>query len=202
MPSVEIRGNADLRKAMRQFTPDLERTLKAELKSALKPVTILAKSLVPMQSPMSGWTARSFSEARFPQWNSRTAIAGIGYTTSASKMNKNGFSSMAAIYNKSAIGAIYETSGRKNSNGQPWVGPKAGGASKSVSRSNFKSAGAQFISNLGPLTSSLQGRGRLIYKAWQQSQNGDPAGIAMRAVDKATTEFYKRAQYTSFKAAA
>lgn len=187
---------------MRQFTPDLELALKAELKQALKPVATLARSLVPMQSPMSGWAARSFSEGFFPQWNSRTAVAKIGYTTSASKMNKNGFSSMASIYNKSAIGAIYETSGRKNSHGQPWVGPKAGGASKGVSRSNFKGAGAQFINNLGPLTSSLQGRGRLIYKAWQLSQNADPAGLAMRAVDKATTKFYKRAQYTSFKAAA
>jgi hypothetical protein len=202
MPAVEIRGNADLRKAMRQFTPDLEKTLKAELTRALKPVSKMAKGFVPSDAPMSGWAARSFSEGRFPQWNTKLAIRGIGYSTSASKINKNGFSSMARIYNKSAIGAIYETAGRKNPAGQPWVGPYAGGTSHKVSRSFWKGAGAQFITNLGPLTSSLQGQGRLIYRAWRESRNGDPMGIALRAIDKATTEFYKRSEYTSFKKAA
>lgn len=202
MPNVEIRGNADLRKAMRLFTPDLEKALKAELKRALKPVSTLAKSLVPAESPMSGWAGRSFSEGFFPQWNSRTAVKGIGYSVSPSKINKNGFSSMARVFNTSAVGAIYETAGRKGENGQPWVGPKAGGSSHKVSRSNNPKAGAQFITNLGPLTSSLQGQGRLIYRAWRESQTADPMGIALRAIDKATTEFYARSQYQSFSKAA
>jgi hypothetical protein len=202
MPAVEIRGNADLRKDMRQFTPDLEKTLKKELKRALVPVTKMAKGFVPSQAPMSGWAARSFSEGFFPQWSSSTIAQGITYSVSPSKMNKNGFSSMARIMNKSSVGAIYETAGRKNPDGQPWVGPKAGGTSKGVSRSSNPNAGKQFITNLGPLTSSLQGRGRLIYRAWRQSQNADPMGIAMRAIDEATTEFYSRASYTSFKKAA
>lgn len=202
MASVEIRGNADLRKAMRLFTPDLEKSLKAELKRALKPVSTLAKSLVPNESPMSGWAGRSFSEGFFPQWNSGLAVKGIGYSVSPSKINKNGFSSMARVYNSSAVGAIYETAGRKNPTGQPWVGPKVGGASHKVSRSNNPRAGAQFIQNMGPLTSSLQGRGRLIYRAWRESRNTDPMGIALRAIDVATTEFYRQAKYTSFSKAA
>ena len=203
MPTVVIRGNADLRRAMRQFTPDLEKTLKFELTRALKPVAKMAKGFVPAEAPMRGWAARSFSEARFPMWNSKTIIRGIGFSTSASKMNKNGFSSMARVFNKSAVGAIYETSGRKNPDGQPWVGPKAGGASHKVSRSNNPTAGKQFIQNMSPLVSSLQGQGRLIYRAWRETK-GDPMGIAMRAVDNATTEFYKRAQtsYSSFNKAA
>ena len=202
MPAVEIRGNADLRKAMRLFTPDLEKTLKKELKRALVPVTKMAKGFVPSQAPMRGWAARSFSEARFPMWSTSTIVSGITYSTAPSKMNKNGFSSMARIMNKSAVGAIYETSGRKNPQGQRWVGPKAGGVSKGVSRSNNPMAGAQFIQNLSPLVSSLQGQGRLIYRAWRESQNGDPYGIALRAIDEATTEFYARASYTRFKKAA
>ena len=202
MPAVEIRGNADLRKAMRQFTPDLEKNLKAELRKALLPVARLAKSYVPSQSPMSGWAARSFSEGHFPTWSSNTVARGIGYSASPSRINKNGFSSMARIFNKSAVGAIYETSGRKNPDGQPWVGPYAGGASKSVSRSSNKYAGRQFIANLSPLVSSLQGRGRLIYRAWRDSTKSDPMGIALRAIDQATTEFYKRSEYTSFSKAA
>jgi len=109
---------------------------------------------------------------------------------------------MARIFNKSAVGAIYENSGRKNPDGQPWVGPYAGGASKSVSRSSNKYAGRQFIANLSPLVSSLQGRGRLIYRAWRDSTKSDPMGIALRAIDEATTEFYNRASYSSFKKAA
>jgi len=202
MPAVEIRGNADLRKAMRDFTPDLEKTLKAELSRALKPVSKMAKSFVPSDAPMSGWAARSFSEGHWPQWNSKLAIQKIGYSTSASKINKKGFSSIARVYNNSAVGAIYETSGRKNLNGQPWVGPKAGGTSHKVSRANWKGAGAQFIAALPPLVSSLQGQGRLIFRAWREARNGDPMGIALRAVDKATTEFYKRAEYKSFSKAA
>ena len=204
MPVVVIRGNADLRRAFRQFAPDLEKTLKSELTRALKPVAKAARGFVPSQSEMMrGWQPRSFSEARFPFWNTKTAISGIGYSVSPSKMNKNGFSSMARVFNKSAVGAIYETAGRKNPDGQPWVGPKAGGVSHKVSRSNNPRAGAQFIQNMSPLVSSLQGRGRLIYRAWRDAKH-DPMGIAMRAVDDATTEFYKRAQtsYSSFNKAA
>jgi hypothetical protein len=200
--SIVIRGNADLRKAMRAFTPDLEKTLKAELTRALKPVSIKAKSFVPDSSPMSGWAGRSFSEARFPTWNTRTAVRGIGYSTSTSKMNRNGFSSMARIYNQSAIGAIYETAGRKGEGGQPWVGRKAGGTSKKVSRSTWAGAGAQFIANMPPLISSLQGRGRLIFRAWRESENGDPMGIALRAINTATTEFYRRAKTSPLSKAA
>ena len=198
MPAVEIRGNADLRKAMRQFTPDLEKTLRLELKRALVPVTKAAKGFVPAESPMRGWKARSNTAGRFPQWSTSTIVKGITYSTSPSRINKNGFSSMARIMNKSAVGAIYETSGRKNPNGQPWVGPKAGGTSHKVSRSSNPNAGAQFIQNLSPLVSSLQGQGRLIYRAWRESKD-DPMGIAMRAIDSARTEFYNRASYTSFK---
>jgi hypothetical protein len=43
MPKVEIRGNVDLRKALRNFTPDLEKQLKKELKAALMPVVKKAR---------------------------------------------------------------------------------------------------------------------------------------------------------------
>jgi hypothetical protein len=188
---------------MRQFTPDLEKNLRAELTRALKPVSKLAKSFVPSQIElMRGWQPRSFSEARFPFWNAKAAVQGIGYSITPSKMNKNGFSSMARVFNKSAVGAIYETAGRKNQDGQPWVGPYAGGSSKGVSRSSNKYAGPQFIANMSPLVSSLQGQGRLIYRAWRDSTKSDPMGIALRAIDEATTEFYARAQYSSFSKAA
>lgn len=201
MPIVELRGNADLRKALRTFAPDLEKQMKKELSAALKPVVKKARGFVPSQSPMSGWGARSFSEARFHFYNANTIVRGIGYSTAVSKRNKKGFTSMARIFNKSAVGAIYETAGRKNPNGQPWVGPKASGSGKGVSRSNNPNAGRQFIQNLPPLTSSLKGRGRLIYRAWAESR-GVAEGAALKAIDKAKREFYARAKVTKFSRAA
>lgn len=201
MAKVEIRGNADLRKALRQFTPDLEKQLKKELALALKPVVKKARGYVPAESPMSGWAARPFTEARFPFFNYRAITRGIIYTTAVSKPNKNGFTSMARIINKSAAGAIYETAGRTNQDGQPWVGRNAGGSSKSVSRSVNPRAGAQFIANLDPLVSSLKGRGRLIYRAWAASK-GVAEGAALKAIDKATREFYVRNQTQKYRRAA
>jgi len=198
---VEIRGNADLRKAMRNFTPDLEKTLKKEIGNALRPVVRQAKGFVPSQSPMSGWAGRSFSEGKFPTYNAATIIAGITYKSTPSKINENGFSSMASIQNRSRVGAIYESAGRNGAQGQPWVGPKAGSNSNKVSKSNNPKAGEQFIKNLGPLTSSLKGRGRLIYRAWAENR-GLAEGATMKAIDTALTQFRAEAAKGALRKAA
>jgi len=187
---IEIRGNADLRKAMRRFTPDLEKSLKKEIGAALRPVVNQAKGFVPATSPMSGWAGRSFSEGKFPTYNAGTIIKGITYKTTPSAINENGFSSMASIQNNSRVGAIFESAGRIGP--QPWVGPKAGSSSNKVSKSNNPNAGQQFIDNLPPLVSSLKGRGRLIYRAWANSQ-GKAEGATMKAIDIALTQFRKNA---------
>jgi len=201
MPAIVISGNTELRAALRRFAPDLEKSLRKEMASGLKPVVKAARGFVPIDSPMSGWAQRKTVTARFPLYDAKVIQRGITYSTSVSKKNKNGFTSMAAIYNKSAVGAIYETSGRKNPNGQPWVGPKAGGASKKFSRSNNPNAGKQFIANLPPLVSSLQGQGRLIYRAWA-ADKGRAHGIVMRAIDKSISEFYARSHAGTLSKAA
>ena len=187
--------------ALRRFAPDLEKNLRKEMASGLKPVVRAARGYVPAESPMSGWAARSFSEARFPFYNARTIQRGITYSTTVSKPNKNGFTSNAAIYNKSAVGAIYETAGRKNPNGQPWVGSKAGGTGKGVSRSNNPTAGKTFISNLPPLVQSKQGAGRLIYRAWSEDL-GRAHKIVMRAIDETTKQFHARSAAGTLRKAA
>ena len=197
MPQVEIRGNIDLRKALRAFTPDLEKQLKKELNAALKPVVKKARGFVPSQSPMSGWEARSYSEARFPVFNYQTITRGIVLETSPSKRDSRGFSSMARIINKSAACAIYETARRP----QSWVGPKASGTSKGVSRSVNPKAGQQFVNNLGPVTSSLKGQGRFIFRAWAESR-GVAEGAANKAIDSAVRQFYARNGEKAFGRAA
>lgn len=196
---IEIRGNADLRKAMRRFTPDLEKALKKEIREALLPVVKQARGFVPAVSPMSGWAARSFNEGTFPTYSAATIRDGITYSTTPSKINENGFSSMASIQNKSRVGAIFEGAGRQNPNGQPWVGRK-GSKSHRFSHSNNPNAGAQFIQNLPPLVSSLKGRGRLIYRAWADSR-GKAEGATMKAIDKAVTQFRAEAAKGIGKAA-
>jgi hypothetical protein len=199
---VTVEGVKQTRKAIRQFAPDLNKELNKELKIALAPIAARAKGFVPADSPMSGWAARSFSEARFPFYSASTIKSGIGFTTKPGKTTRSGFTSNATIYNKSVAGAIYETAGRANNGqGQPWVGPKAGGTSKKVSRSNWSGAGTKFIENLGPLTSSTKGRGRLILKAWAQDQ-GKAYGAAIKAIDKAERAFIQRSKTTTFRKAA
>jgi hypothetical protein len=189
MATVKIEGNTDLRIALRRFAPDLDKNLRKEMAAGLRPVVKAARGFVPSQSPMSGWAGRSFSEGRFPTYSAAIIKKGITYSTSVSKKNKNGFTSNARILNKSRVGGIYETAGRKNPGGQPWGGRTA--TSKRVSHSNNPKAGATFIENLTPLTSSLQGQGRLIYRAWAEDK-GRAHGIVMRAIEKTKQEFYAR----------
>ena len=199
---IKVEGVKQTRKAIRQFAPDLNKELNSELRIALAPIAKKARGFVPSDSPMSGWAARSFSEAKFPMFNARTIRTGIGFSTKQGRTTKSGFTSNATIFNKSVAGAIYETAGRANNGqGQPWVGTKAGGTSKKVSRSSNPNAGTQFIENLPPLTKSLKGQGRLILKAWAQDQ-GKAYGAAIKAIDKAERKFIDRAKTTTLSKAA
>ncbi len=199
MPVVELRGNSDLRKALRQFAPDLDKELKAELRKALSPVVRRARGYVE-SNPMTNWSDSKSTGAEFPKYDSAAIRRGIGFSTGVTKRNKNGFTGMAKIYNKTAAGAIYEQAGVKNPQGQPWVGPK-GAKGHRFSHSSNPRAGEQFINNLPPIVSSLKGRGRLIYRAWSESR-GLAEGAAMRAIDKATTTFMARSKKTAFRRAA
>ncbi len=197
---VELRGNADLRKALRRFAPDLEKALKAEMKRGLAPVAKAARGFVPSSSPLSNWGGRSFSEGTFPIFNATTIKAKIGYSTAVSKPNKNGFTQMARVFNDSRAGAIYESAGRNGPQGQPWVGPN-GPAGKKYSHSRNPRAGEQFIAALPPLTGSLKGRGRLIFKAWSLDK-GRAEGIVNKAITTAEQELLKRSKSGSLRSAA
>jgi hypothetical protein len=198
---VKIEGVKETRKAIRAFAPDLSKQLDIELRLALSPIVKKARGFVPNDSPMSGWAPRSFNEGSFPTYNSKQIKSGIGFSTKPGKATRSGFTSNAKIFNRSFAGAIYETAGRANPAGQPWVGSKAGGTSKKVSRSINPRAGAQFIENLPELTNSLKGRGRLIYKAWARDQ-GKAYGAAIKAIDKAERLFMERSKSTTFRKAA
>jgi hypothetical protein len=197
---IELRGNADLRKALRRFAPDLEKSLKIEMKRGLAPVAQTARGFVPSQSPLSGWADRSFNEGSFPTYSATTIKSKIGYSTAVTKQNARGFSAMASIFNNSRAGAIYESAGRNGKQGQPWVGPK-GPAGNRYSHSRNPKAGEQFIGAMPELTGSLKGRGRLIFRAWAQNK-GVAEGIVNKAISTAERELMKRSRNRSLGKAA
>ena len=198
---VEMRGAVDLRKALRDFAPDLAKDLNKEIAAALKPIVRDARGFVPSTSPMRGWAVRNPSRARFPFFDSNVIKRGIGYKTSPSKPNSHGFHSLAEINNKTAIGAIYETAGRKNPYGQPWVGPGKKETQKKFSHSNNPGAGAKFIENLEPLVGRGNDRGRLIYKAWENDR-GRARDAYFKAINSAIARFNNRTSIVDIKRAA
>jgi hypothetical protein len=204
--ATEVKGALELRVALRNYAPDLAKQLTVELSKILKPIVNEARSFVPPVSPMSGWQPRSFSEAAFPMYDAGVIRRGIVYSSTPSKPNRNGFVNTIRIQNKSAVGAIYERAGRKNGQGQDWVGPKAGGASKSVSRSVNPYAGNQFISNLGQLygrsrNGSSAMMGRLIFRAWAKTQGKANAAV-FKAIENTTAQFNKRTEMVDLRRAA
>ena len=204
-------GNAtEVRKALLNYAPDLQKELTKEWATILKPVVAQARSFVP-DAPMRNWsdtkskkiTAKTsmFSTSRFPAYFSNEIKRGIVYQTTPSKPTRNGYVNLVRIKNKSAAGAIYETAGRKNGQGQPWVGPKGGGASKGQSHSNFRFAGNQFISNLGQLYGSKKNVGRLIYRAWANTQGRANAAV-IHALENTTERFNRRTALVDIRRAA
>jgi hypothetical protein len=204
--ATEVVGAVALRKALNQYAPDLAKELTKELGHVLKPIVNEARSFVPLQSPMSGWSEISNPKGKFPKYNALEIRKGIIYKTTPSKPNRAGFVNNIRIQNKSMVGAIYETAGRKNGQGQDWVGPKAGGASKGVSRSNNPYAGNQFISNLGNLYGSNKRgdhrmMGRLIFRARANTQGKSNASV-FKAIEKTSAKINRRTQIVDVRRAA
>lgn len=197
MPT-EVKGALELRKALRKIEPSLAKESEKEIRSLLKVVVRNARGFVPSDAPLSGWgEARGIWENRV--FRSSEVKRGIGYSTAPSKPNKRGFRSFVTIFNKSAAGAIYETAGRLNPQGQPSQESTRGrfssyiDTSNKVNKSANPNAGRQFIDALPPLVDSQQSgvagrrtrktKGRLIFRAWAEDQGKANAAI-LKAINK------------------
>ena len=186
MPT-ELKGVTELRFALKNFEPDLAKETQKQMAGFLKPITIKARGYMKDNSPLSGWALRSMSEARFPMYNGVLADKGISYKTTPTKPNLRGFSYAASLHNKTAIGAIYETAGRTNPQGQPWVGRK-GKAGHRYSHSNNPNAGRQFIAALDVMKGKGVLRGRALFRAWDEDQGRANAAI-IKAMEAAAAKF-------------
>jgi hypothetical protein len=169
---VEVKGAIATRKALRQFEPDLAKETTKEIASFLKPVVRQARGYAPSNEQVpSGWVKRPNAGGRWAErsYDAAEVRRGITYKSSPSKPNRNGFRSLATIYNKSAAGAIYETAGRKSG----LVGkfsPKLGGQIKGKNAKNS---------------------GRVIFRAVDEDE-GKARGHIIKAIEKAANKLNSR----------
>lgn len=200
---VELQGAVALRKALKQYAPDLAKETQKEIAAHLRKVTNVAKGFVPAKSPLSGW-ANPVGEWEYRAFNAGIMRKGLGYSTTPTKPNKRGFRTLAQIFNKSAAGAIYETAGRKNPQGLPaskrTIAMRNGAivpaweSGRGVNTSANPNAGRQFLAALPPLVDSQQSnspgrrsrktKGRLLFRAWAQDQGKTTAAV-VKAIESA-----------------
>ena len=214
---VEVKGLDEVLKAMRQFEPDLAKSLNKQVRAALSPVQKKAQGYVPSEiSGLSHWSFATKGKQinaetsafavttakgtrKFPKFNSGIVRSGIKIHIGKTRSNRSGFIAHYQISNISAAGAIYETAGRKNPGGQPW-NRKSG--SHNYSHSRNPNAGKHFIDSMGD---SMQGegkkRGRLIYRAYEEDK-GKAITQTIRAVEMSIAVFKRRAQAQTLRIAA
>lgn len=222
MPT-ELKGALALRKALKNFAPDLGKETQKQIAGLLKPVVKNARGFIPSQAPISGW-GRASSTGRFPDWSSSEARSGIGYKTTPSKPNRKGFRTLARIHNTSASGTIFETAGRKNANGrvQAKTITVSGtikrldstqsysyetSTNKTYGRSNNPQAGSLFVQAInqygtivdannqtGAGRRSKKMRGRAIYRAWKEDGGRTNAAV-IKAIEEARAKFYAAMGY-------
>jgi hypothetical protein len=206
---VDAKGIIKLRRAIKEIEPELAKETQKEIAGLLRSITNKAKGFVPSEAPLSGWASSTGIWGDSPRrYDAGEIKRGITFSTAPSKPNKRGFRSLATIYNKSAAGAIYETAGRKNPNGQPpaqrvtgWTGGAFGKGTigkvwetgNEINKSANPQAGKQFIDSMGIMYKSQRkqgqtGRvsrkmnGRLIFRAWGED-NGKVNAKVIKAIE-------------------
>lgn len=203
MPVV-VEGIVGLRKALKNYAPDLQKQMDAEVRIALKDVIKDARSRVPDSTRFYNWQdtgierkSRTGRDRAFPAYNPTLIRRGMTYSLGRQRRNRSGFVSLFTLFNKSAIGAIVETAGRANPSGS------------NRSESNNPDAGRNFNTTLsnqvGALRSYKNGdqksRGRLLFAAYADNQ-GKALDAIMKAIDKATNQFNARVAADKTKVAA
>jgi hypothetical protein len=157
MPT-EVKGALNLRKALKKFEPDLAKATTKEIASFLKPLVKDARGFLPSNEEVpSGWLKRPNAQGRWAKryYDQAEARRGIGYKTTPSKPNRNGWVSLASVFNKGAAGAIYETAGRKSGVTGNFT-PKLGG--------ELKGRGQKMT-------------GRALFKAYAEDEGKARAGV-------------------------
>lgn len=193
MPVV-VEGIVGLRKALKNYAPDLQKEFDKEVREAMKEVITVARAKVPPSTRLYNWNITTERKSRtgrataFPSYNQSLIRKGMTYSLGSQRRNKTGFVSMFTLFNKSAIGAIVETAGRAN----------PGGSNRS--QSNNPDAGRMFNTTLSNQVGALRSyagtgntktMGRLLFAAYAENQ-GKALDRIMKAIATAESEFNRR----------
>ena len=214
---VEVKGANKLREALNAFTNVFADETQQELGKAMAPIALKARGFMPSKINLSGWQeGKQKGRWESRAWNAAEARAGVGYSTTPSRPNRNGFTAVARIVNASAAGAIYETAGRKNPNGRKQSSQVTVHKSyysyeytrkgtKKESGSTNPWAGAQFIdalneqglivdanSRTGAGRRGRKMKGRAIFRAWKEDSGKTNAAVH-KAIENSKDKFYKMA---------
>ena len=163
MPT-ELKGANELRKALKKFSPDLDKATRDEMVGFLKPLVKKAKGFLPSNDQMpSGFVKHEVKTATFPMYDASEARRGVGYKLTPTKPNAQGWSSTVSIHSKRAAAVIYDWAGRK-------------------SRGKFVSVLPR------PLEGSGKMSGRALFKAYKEDEGKAKAGV-IKALEKAAAKF-------------
>lgn len=187
---VEVKGLTEAKRALKKFEPDLYKAMNKEISTAMKVVITDAKAHVePSVNGLYNWQnkgtevkSRTSRTRAFPKYDATEIRKGLTYSLGSSKRNSYGFAGTYKLLNKSAAGAIIETAGRLNFNGDP------------ASQSNNKYAGAHFNRAIQGTYGSFKGtkqsrfsQGRLLWKAYMDDQ-GKVTDAVLKAIQQATAK--------------
>jgi len=163
MPT-ELKGANELRKALKKFSPDLDKATRDEMVGFLKPLVRKAKGFLPANDQMpSGFVKHEVKTATFPMYDAGEARRGVGYKLTPTKPNRQGWSSTVSIHSKRAAAVIYDWAGRKSS--------------------------SQFVSVLpNALSGSGKMSGRALFRAYKEDEGKAKAGV-IKALEKAAAKF-------------
>ena len=173
MPT-EVKGALALRKALKQFEPDLAKETTKQIGAFVKPVVKNAKGFLPSNDEApSGWLKRPNAGGRWAQryYDAAEARRGISFKTTPNKPNRNGFRSLVTMYNKGAAGAIYETAGRKSGITGNFT-PKLGGTLKGKDQKTT---------------------GRALFRAYTEDE-GKARGNVIKAIEAAAAKLNARSK--------
>ena len=202
MPVV-IEGVVELKQALNKLAPDIKKEMDREVRDAIRPILLDAKSKVPGSAPGGlynwndpGYVRKSIigKKEGFPSYNQLIIRRGLTYSLGTKRFDSSGYVSLFTLLNKSRVGAIIETAGRV-------------GAPNPRSKSNNPDAGQRFIGAMngigGLVDYAGRGRnstGRLLYAAYARNQ-GRALNAALKAIENAKQTFYSRIRVSRGEAA-
>ena len=167
MPT-ELKGASELRRAMKRFSPDLDKETRDEMVGFLKPLVKKARGFMPSNGDMPSGFVGNSAGGGFPKYDAGTARRGVGYKLTPTKPNRQGWVQTVSIHNKTAGGAIYETAGRKSG------------------------MSGRFTPRLsGQLAGSGKMAGRSMFKAYKEDEGRAKVGV-IKALEKAAAKFNGR----------